>query len=328
MMIRYAGLALAFAALVTFGTVQTADAQSGRVVLYNPGGANLGEALTAAFRKQYPQVQVDVINAGGGELFTRIKAEERRPAGDVLMGASVEAFQSDGGLFEPYKTKDDAAFPRVVVGPNSLYYGFDLLLQTFMVNTKVMPVDQAPKSWKDLADPKYKGKVLIANPSLSGSAYGQFAQLLQLYGWDVGAQVVSNAVFLSSSQLVWQNVAKGENAVGITGDNNVVTQAAAGFPVVAVYPSEGTALRFSANALIKGAPNAANGRLLLDFLNSREAHTISVGLTSRRSARPDVDPPKGQIPTGQIKTFDYDDNAAAAARDANLKRFDDLLARK
>lgn len=301
---------------------------SGGVVLYNPGGAKLGEVLIAAFNKQHPKVRVDVINAGVGELFTRIKAEHNRPQGDVLMGASIEAYQSDADLFEPYKTVDDGAYPRSVVGANNLYYGFDLLLQTFIVNTKLMPADQAPKSWKDLGEPRYKGKITFANPSLSGSAYGQFAQILQLYGWDLATKVIQNSVVVAASQLVFQNVSKGESAVGITGDNNVVTQAAAGAPVVAVYPSEGTALRFSANALIKGAPNAQNAKLLLDFLNSKEAHTISVAQTNRRSARPDVAAPAGQIPTAEIKTFNYDDAAAAAKRDENLKKFDEVLSRK
>lgn len=319
------GLVSIAALLVTSGFVQ---AQSGKVVLYNPGGAKVGQALAEAFQKTKPGVTVDVINAGVGELFTRIKAERARPRGDVLMGASIEAFQSDADLFEPYKSIEDAAFPREMVGKEQLYYGFDLLLQTLMINTKLMPLDQAPKSWKDLADPKYKGKIALANPSLSGSAYGQFAQVLQLYGWDVGEKIINNAVVVTSSQLVWQNVAKGEIAIGITGDNNVVTQATAGFPVAAVYPSEGTALRFSANALIKGAPNGANAKALVDFLNSKAAHEISVDITSRRSARPDVKAPPGQIPNTQIKTFEYDDEAAAKNRDANLRRVDDLISRK
>lgn len=319
---------LAAAVLAVALHVFPAQAQSGRVVLYNPGGAKLGQALIAAFNKRHPGVAVDIINAGVGELFTRIKAEKARPRGDVIMGASVESFESDPDLFEPYKSSEDAAFPRSVVGKGQLYYGFDLLLQTLMINTKLMPLEQAPKSWKDLAEPRYKGKIALANPSLSGSAYGQFAQVLQLHGWDVGEKLIANAVVVASSQLVWQNVAKGEVAIGITGDNNVVSQAAAGYPVAAVYPAEGTALRFSANALIKGGPNGANARLLIDFLNSQEAHRLSVELTSRRSARPDVDPPKGQVATGNIKTFAYDDQAAARSRDATLKKVDDLISRK
>src|SRR5665213_2053320 len=111
--------------LTTAGTIfvmrsrraHAADA-SGRVVLYNPSGAKLGEQFVAAFGKLHPDITVDVINSGVGELFTRIKAEKSRPQGDVLLGSSIEAYQSDPDLFEPYKTADDAAYPRTVVGPN------------------------------------------------------------------------------------------------------------------------------------------------------------------------------------------------------------------
>jgi iron(III) transport system substrate-binding protein len=315
-------------AVVSFSGTGFSAEPSGRVVLYNPGGVKLGQALASAFTKDYPAVTVDLINAGVGELFTRIKAERNRPQGDVLIGASTEAYQSDPTLFEPYKTRDDAHYSRSVVGPNNLFYGFNLLMQTFMVNTKVMPVDQAPKSWRDLGAARFKGKYIFANPSLSGSAYGQFAQILQLHGWDVGSRLIRNAVVTTSSKLVWQNVSKGEIGAGVTGDNNVVKRAKQGFPVVAVYPSEGTALRFSANALIKGAPNMANAKVLLDFINSREAHSLSVKVTSRRSVRSDVNPPAGQIPTDKVKTFDYDNAAAAKNRAATLKRFDEELSRK
>jgi len=315
-------------AMAATGTSLPARADSGRVVLYNPGGAKLADALVAAFNKHHPDITVDVINAGVGELFTRIEAESASPNGDVLMGASVEAYKDKPDLFEPYVTADDAAYPREFVGENSLYYGLDLLLQTFMINTDRMSEEEAPKSWADLADPKYKGRIVLANPSLSGSAYGQFGQLLQLYGWDVAAKVVENATFLNSPQLVWQGVAKGEYDMCVINDNNVVSLAREGYPVKAIYPSEGVALRFSANAMIKGAPNQENAKKLLDFLNSKEAHEISVGITNRRSVRPDVAPPEGQLPFDQIKTFVYDDAKAAAEREENLRKFDELFALK
>src|SRR5512147_777090 len=111
--LRRCGL-IAAAAFVALTLADAAAAQTGRVVLYNPGGAKLGELLVAAFNKQQPRLTVDVINAGVGELFTRIKAEQNRPQGDVFNGASIEIFQSDPGLFEPHKIAEDAAFPRGV----------------------------------------------------------------------------------------------------------------------------------------------------------------------------------------------------------------------
>ena len=304
-----------------------AVAQSGRVVVYNAGGPELFKPMSEAFAAKYPQVRIDVINAGVGELFTRIRAETANPRGDVLMGASGEAFVGNTDLFLSYRSKEAAAFDPKVVGPNDSFWGFSMPLQALIVNTRLMPLDQAPKSWKDLGEPRYKGKIIMSNPSLSGSAYGQIAQILQLHGWDLMQKVIANATFVAQSAVVYQNVAKGEYAIGLTGDSNIVTMAEQGYPVAAVYPSEGTALRFDASGVIKGGPNQENAKLFLDFVNSKEAHDIIVK-SKRRSVRTDAPAPGGQVPTTQIKTFAYDDAAAARDRNANLEKFDDLLSRK
>ncbi|MBM3549714.1 MAG: extracellular solute-binding protein [Alphaproteobacteria bacterium] len=321
---RRSFLAAAVASLVL---AAPAFAQSGRVVVYNAGGPDLFKPLSEAFAQKYPQVKIDVINAGVGELFTRIRAERSNPRGDVLLGASGEAFVGNTELFQPYKAKEHDAFDPKVVGPDNTFYGFSMPLQALIVNTKLMPLDQAPKSWKDLGEPRYTGKIIMSNPSLSGSAYGQIAQILQLHGWDLVSKIIGNATFVAQSAVVFQNVAKGEYAVGLTGDSNIVTMAQQGFPVAAVYPSEGTALRFDASGIIKGGPNPDSAKLFLDFINTKEAHAIVVK-SNRRSVRTDVAAPAGQIPTNQVKTFAYDDAAAARDRKANLEKFDDLLSRK
>ena len=314
-------------ALIALAAAPAAIAQSGRVVVYNAGGPELFKPMSEAFTAKYPQVKIDVINAGVGELFTRIRAEQSNPRGDVLLGASGEAFVGNTDLFLSYKSKEAAAFGPKVVGPNDTFWGFSMPLQALIVNTKLMPLDQAPKSWKDLGEPRYRGKIIMSNPSLSGSAYGQIAQILQLHGWDLMQKVIANATFVAQSAVVYQNVAKGEYAIGLTGDSNIVTMARQGYPVAAVYPSEGTALRFDASGIIKGGPNTENAKLFLDFVNTKESHLLIVK-TARRSVRTDAPAPEGQIPTAQIKTFAYDDAAAARDRKANLEKFDDLLSRK
>ena len=101
-----------------------------------------------------------------------------------------------------------------------------------------------------------------------------------------------------------------------------------GFPVTAIYPSEGTGLRFDANGIIAGGPNLDAAKAFVDFANTKEAHEIMVGLRNRRSVRIDVSAPKGQIPTADVPTFEYDADRAAAEREANLIKFDELFSAK
>lgn len=312
-------------AIAALGTLLSTPviAQEGGLVVYNPAG-DAGELIIDAFRAKYPGVNISAINAGVGELFTRIAAEKSNPQGDVILCASSEAFLANPGLFESYESTELANFDASVVAADHTFYGCSMPLQAFIVNTNLMSEDEYPRSWADLAKPEMEGKLVLANPSLSGSAYAQLAQILQLYGWDVAEKVVKNARFTTSSQSVFQDVGRGEIEVGVTGEVNVKTMMDEGYPVIAIYPEDGTGLRFDASAIIAGGPNPDNAKLFLDFANSKEAHEL-VASTNRRSVRADVAAPEGLMPTAEVPTFPYDDNLAASTRDENLAKFDELF---
>jgi len=319
----------ALAAIVALGTAllaATAGAQS--VVVYSAVSPKVMQAFVDEFQKQNAGIKVDLISGGSGELLTRLQAEKAKPRGDVLVGPDADNFDAYLDLFDSYKSKEDAAFPRSAVGPDNKYYGFSTNFQAFIVNTKMMPLDKAPQAWSDLTKPEYKGKVVMANPAQSGSAYSQMQQILSLYGWDVMNKVINTATFVTSSRLAYQNIAKGEMPVGITSEFNIVASKADGFPVEAVYPKDGTALINDASGIIKGGPNPENARKFLDFVNSKQAHTMIVDIDKRRSARSNVAPPAGLPNAATLKTLPYDSRAAAMNRKANLESFDKAFSAK
>lgn len=322
-------ISAALAAIVAAGAltgVSSTQAQS--VVVYNAVSPKVMTAFVEAFQKQNPGVKVDVISGGSGELLTRLQAEKANPRADVLVGPDIDVFDAAIDLFEGYKSKEDAAFPRTAVGPDNKYYGFSTNFQAFIVNTRMMPLDKAPQMWKDLAKPEYKGKIVMANPAQSGSAYSQMIQILQLYGWDVMDKIVGTGTFVTSSKLAYQNVAKGEIPVGLTSEFNILASKAEGFPVDFVYPKDGTALINDASGIVKGGPNPANARKFMDFINSKEAHQMIVDIDKRRSARSDMAPPPGLPDAKTLKTFAYDYKAATTMRKANLERFDKTFSSK
>jgi iron(III) transport system substrate-binding protein len=306
----------------------TGSAQTPSVVVYSAVSPKVMTAFVEEFQKQNPGVKVDLINGGSGELLTRLQAEKANPRADVLVGPDIDVFDAAIDLFEGYKSKEDAAFPRTAVGPDNKYYGFSTNFQVFIVNTKMMPVDKAPQSWMDLTRPEYKGKVLMANPAQSGSGYSQMIQILQLYGWDVMDKVIGVSTIVTSSRLAYQNVAKGEVPVGLTSEFNVLASKLDGLPVEAVYPKDGTALINDASGIVKGGPNPANARKFMDFIASKQAAQMIVDIDKRRSARGDVAPPAGLPDAKTLKTFPYDYKLATTARKANLERFDRAFSAK
>ncbi len=300
----------------------------GKLVIYNAGSPEMGEDLARAFKTRHRDIDVELIRLGSGEIITRVQAEARRPQGDIIMAMAKENLDIVYDLLESYRVPEASAFPNDVKdAKGNKYFGFSFNIQAFIINTDRVPLSKAPKSWKDLGDSQWAGEIVMANPALSGSAYAQLFQMVGLYGWDHVNAVRKVTTFVPKSGLVYTFVGRGEFAIGITGEGNVFTEKARGNPVEAVYPTEGTGLRFDASGIIKGGPNPRNARLWMDFLTTKEAMTIiSQAPHFRRMTRPDVPPPPGLKPTSEIKFFEYDANKASASRNEYLQKFGEIFA--
>ena len=319
---------LACAPLMAQGATDTAaQAEPTALTVWSAAAEDEADALIKAFNTQHPGIKVDLIRAGSGELITRLNAEQPRPQGDILLGIAKETYDAHYDLFRGYKSvnhdtlsadvRDTAALPR--------YYGYSMPLQAFIVNTNILPEGKYPTKWIDLVDPKYKGEIILANPALSGSAYAQIYMFYKLYGDDVLKQLAKNAVFVASSTAVPESVARGEYGVGVTGEANVAKYISEGYPVIYVYPEEGTGARFDASGIIANGPNPKAAELFMDFVTSREAYEIILNTRQRRVVV-DYLPGPGPLPSLEdIKLFEYDAEEAAAMRDDLSSRFSDWI---
>ena len=323
-----------FASFWVFGAVlffSTGLAMAGgNLVLYNAGSPEIGNDLVRAFNAIYPDIKTEVIRQGSGELITRIKGEADKPQGDVIIAVAKENLEVIRNLLQSYKVREDAAFPdNVKDTQENKFYGFSFNIQAFIVNTDLVPLSEAPKTWKDLGDKKWGGKVVLANPALSGSAYAQLFQMVHLYGWDFVNEVRKVSTFVPKSTLVYTFVGRGEFAIGVTGEANVFGEINKGLPVAAVYPAEGTGLRFDASAIIKGGPNTDNAKIFMDWLTTKDAMAlISRAPHFRRMARSDVPPPPGLKPSAEIKFFPYEAMQASKSRNDYLQKFGEIFARR
>ncbi len=316
-----------FAIALCFLFTGIATAQEGNLVVWVAASQEEGQNLVQAFSKHYPNINVDMIRAGSGELLTRLMAEQPKPNGDVIVGIAKEAFEGNIDLFTAYKTKNDSEVPANLKDDAEIpkYYGFSMPLQALMVNTTVLAPEDYPKTWKDLALPKYKGKIILANPALSGSAYSQVFQIYTLYGMDFIKELVPNVTFVTSSSMVPESVARGEYAIGATGEYNIATHIDEGSPVIAIYPEDGTGARFDATGILANGPNLENAKLFMDFMTTKEAYEIVFNTSSRRTVHPEV-PAPGSLPSlPEIKLVDYDDVEAARIREELSMQVSDLI---
>jgi len=310
------------------GKAETAiEAPPTALTIWSAAAEDEAEALRAASNAHYPDIKVSVIRAGSGELITRLNAEQPRPQGDILLAIAKETFDAHYDLFRGYKSVNHNSIPASVRDKADAprYYGFSLPLQALIINTKLLTPAEYPTGWKDLLDPKYKGEIILANPALSGSAYSQIYMLYKLYGEAGLKQVAENAVFVASSTAVPESVARGEYAIGMTGESNIAKYISEGAPVTYVYPIEGTGARFDGSAIIANGPNPKAAQLFMDFVTSREAYEIILKTRSRRVVLPEL-PGPGPLPgLSEIKLFDYDAEEAAKLRDELTTKFSDWI---
>ncbi|MDA0674853.1 MAG: extracellular solute-binding protein [Proteobacteria bacterium] len=322
--------AIAFATLAAVSG--TAQAQKGEVVYYGYKGPNMVGAKVA-FEKLYPGITVKIVTGDGGQLRTRIVAEKDNPRGDVLYGDS-DHFLNHTFLFKPYISKHHAAFPKWALfkkdGQNWAY-GYNISIQVFAVNTKKMKVEDAPKSWKELTLPKYKGKFMVSNPALASAGYYSFSQMLQMYGWNEMEKYIENARFVSSTNAVPSNVSRGEVEFGLVEETKSWALAEKGFPVKVIYPSEGIVPTVAGIGILKNSPNPENALLFAEFLNSLEGHNINVATRNRRTPRPDSNPPKGLVPLSELKvntTRAMNIQETIEMKGEWMKKFDEILNKK
>ncbi len=327
-------IALMFVCLLTVsfvfanGTKEQSASKSGELVIYSAASEAEAQAITDAFNKVHPEIKVTIISAGTGDIVTRVKTEWPKPDGDVILLMGSENLDQVYDMLEPYQSANHNSIDKENRDQKSAtpkYYGTSMPLQAIMYNSNILSPADAPKSWKDLADPKYKGEIVLANPASSGSAYAQLYQMYTLYGMDYVADVAKNATYVASSTAGPDQVARGEKAITVTGEANIANKIAAGDPVVYVLPEEGTGRRIEGSAILANAKNMDSAKKFIDFMTSKEAYQIIRDECNRRAVSTEVPGPKGLPSLSEMKFYVYDAEDAAAQKKALVAEFNKLL---
>jgi iron(III) transport system substrate-binding protein len=251
-------------------------------------------------------IKTEVIQLGSGEVFRRVRAEARAPKADVVWSVSGSLLTENADLLEPYKSKEAASIdPRFVKG--EAWTPYTAVIYVLMQNTRMIKDAETPKTLADLADPKWKGKIASARADNSGSAFQQMMTVLSASGadgWQKYGEIAKNFVLTDSSGSVPRYVADGETPLGLTLEDNALEYKVGGAPVKLAYLSDGTTAAPDGVALVKGAPNAENGKKFIDWALSKKTQELLVKEAGRRSVRPDVAGPGDVTPLGDLKLFE------------------------
>jgi iron(III) transport system substrate-binding protein len=294
-------LGLAVLAAAVIGGARGAVAQSawdkvvaeatkeGRVVVYNGTNFKIVRKLGDAFQKQYG-ITVEVLDGRASEIRERIRTEQAagRFIGDVgYTGATSAALQAAEGAFQAHgglPSSKTLAEPLVDDGlfvPSSAG-NFALLINTNLVKEDI-------KSWRDLEDPKWAGKILSDDPRALGAGQVWFEVTYRTLGRAFHEKIaahkpVISRVFAESNR----RIARGEFPIYLP-FNVSEYQSLKGLPIKVIVPQEGVPYVPFGSSLLKEAPHANAGRLFMNFLLEPEQQ-VAFALEGFRPAARDMGP--------------------------------------
>ncbi len=316
--------------MLAIAAPRIAAAQSGELVFYAFSGDHI-EPTVKAFNKHYPNIHVHPVTLQGPAMIARLRAEKDNPKCDVL-NAPADLMLTNIELLTPYSSKEASHYPdwAVIRKGNDVYaHGFSIAQQVFLINTTQMSLADAPHSWKDLLKPQYKGKFLLGNPGSTTAGYDSYAQMVQIVGPTDIEKFIDNAVFSPETNLVPQEVGRGEVPMGLVEETKSFDMKTQGYPVEVIYPTEGLVPTIDGWALVRNAPHPDNAKLFIDFMDSQEGQNINVAARNRRVGRDDANSPKGLAPMSQLKiNTSVDVSAMTTNRKANIDLFNTYFAKK
>ncbi|MBQ6234025.1 MAG: extracellular solute-binding protein [Clostridia bacterium] len=282
-----------------------------KLVLYTSAGASEYELIVKAFNEKYPDIKVEIVSGGTGDMAARIRAEKEAPYGDVMMGGGNTIYRSIEDCLEPYRSVEADNLFKEFMPDDDLFTPCYINVNSIIVNkTQLEKLGVTVDGWESLCDPALKGKVSFANPASAGSALEAVVNMLAAMsptgkvedGWDYVTRFVENldGKFASGSSAAYKAVVEGEYPVGICNEDKTISYMKDGADVYAVYAKEGITLRSSNIALMKGGANPKNAKLFIDFVVSKECQTaMEAGVNTR--------PIRGDVPMtteGRVKTED------------------------
>jgi iron(III) transport system substrate-binding protein len=329
--LRDLGLAMLAAGTFLFGAATGAEAQQ-KLVIYSANDSTLNDLVFGAFTKE-TGIQVETVSTGSGVLMKRIQAEKDNPQGDIIWGVSRSLLQTNKAYFAPYKSSEILAIPPEFLDPDNLWTGTNVHLLVVTQNTKLIPEGQGPKTWADLLDPKYKGKISFTDPANSGSAYTNATLLIDHWGggdagWAKLRELFANTKILNRSTQVFQGVGTGEYALGISLEYAGDLWASNGAPVKNIYPADGTLALMEGVAIIKGDRNPEAAKKFVDYINRKDICELMLKATFRRPARQDLDLsklPGGMPALSSLKLLPYDESGWTEKRSETLEKLKDLI---
>ena len=328
-------LAIVCAAILLVSLFGTALADEEKLVIYSARNERLNNIVIPAFEAA-TGIKVEMITGSSGEVLQRVKSEVEtgNVTVDIHWAADETMLAANRDLFEVYvSSENDALYPQFQNDGTNCFNNAYAEPNVMIVNTEVLAkLGIEVNSYADLLQPELKGKIISADPANSSSAFQCLIGMLYGMGngdplskeaWDfIDAFLkIKGDVAANSSSQVYNGVANGEYAVGLSYEDPCVELQAKGEkPVKVIYATEGTVYPGESVQIIKGAPHMEAAKKFVDFVLSEESQTAVAAALNLRPLRAGIPVNEKMIPDSEIKQFETYSTAFVAEHKAEIVR--------
>lgn len=296
------------------GSSSTGKAPSGTVTVYVAHNADQYNTVIQEFQELY-DIEVLAVSLGGGDALQRVAAEAENPQCDVVWGPTTDSLEAYKDYFQPFESSEASAIPQSLNDPDHLWTAESQQPSVLMYNKNLVGEEDVPKTWEDLLDPKWEGKIASANPGSSSSAYTILCTAVMSTskdknydeGWAYMEKLAKNIILSGGSSSVYKGVADGEYPLGLTLEQLAYVYVSADPEKTGmVYLENGSSNAPDGFAMVKDCPEPENAKIFMDFLLSKECQQIMSDQFGRRTVRTDVEQPDGLPSLEEIGCIDYD----------------------
>lgn len=296
--------------------------KEGKVTWYTSVDLPLAEKVAKAFEAKYPGIAARVERSGAERNFQRIAQEYSSKIYNCDTVNSSDAAHlivwKRDGLLAPYVPEDVARdFPETQKDPDGMYASWRLTLCPMAYNNKLVKAEDAPKSYADLLDPKWFGKIVKAHPGYSGTIMTATQQLSRDLGWGWFEKLAKQKIMqVQSAADPPKKLALGERSIMADGAEYLTFDLKSrGEPIELIYASEGTPLITGPSAVMARAANPNAACLFYAWSMTAEAQQLNVDVGALRSAHRRVKDRAGMRSFADLKTLREEANVVADKAD-------------
>lgn len=297
------------------------------------GGA---EAAFDAFTEK-TGIKVEYVEISTGKALAQLQAENGNTTADIWFGGGVDSYISatDLGYLEQYVSPEAEAINPAYSDADGYWTGLALVPAGFLVNNDVLAEKnlEAPKTWEDLADPKYKGEIIMASPAISGTQYAILNGTIQAYGeekgWEVWKGINENVDFYAQGGgEPGPKCAAGEFGIAVLAMTGGTFAMEDEYPVTAIYPEDMIPWTPAPIAIFKNSQNKDAAKVFVDYFLSKEGQEALREADARIMARGDVAIPEAIGNVDTEKLIDQDVLLFGSQREALLEKWAAMVGEK